>query len=154
MPSEPISRVVQPQSARQAAGTLTRWARPLAIAAAVVFGISSVFPVVAAFVKDAESWPKWWGVLDVAIAFVLALLALAVTALTRDRVDQHAEDASFRAYRVLIHGIFALLVLFVVVGDGIVWSQCLSGFAWRFWLLCYCLPAWFTLALPRRGHRQ
>ena len=150
MTSEPISRAGKLQSARHTAGRLTRWARPLAIAVAAIFSISSAFPVVAAFIKDAESWPKWWGVLDVSIASVLALLAFAVIGLTRGQVDKQAEDASFRAYRVLIHGIFALLVVFVLFGDSIVWSQCLSGFAWRFWLLCYCLPAWFMLARPRR----
>jgi VIT1/CCC1 family predicted Fe2+/Mn2+ transporter len=150
MPSEPISRAVKPQSARHATGTLTRWARPLAIAAAAVFCVSSAFPLVAAFIRDTEAWPKWWGALDVGVAFVLALLALAVTGLTRSHVDKQAEDASFRTYRVLMHGIFALMVVFVLFGDDIIWSQCLPGFAWRFWLLCYCLPAWFTLARPRR----
>jgi len=121
------------------------WGRPLAIAAAVVFFISSAFPVVAGFVKDTESWPKWWGMLDVSIAFVLALLAFAVMALASGKVDRQAEDASYRAYRVLIHAIFAILVVFVLVGDEIVWSNCLTGFAWRFWLLLYGLPAWFAV---------
>jgi len=124
---------------------LAPWGRPLALATAVVFCISSVFPAVAAFVTDAESWPKWWGVLDVGIAFLLALLAMAVLGLADGRVNKPAEDASYRAYRTLTHGIFAVLVVFFLFGDRIVWSNCLTGFAWRTWLLLYSLPAWFTV---------
>jgi hypothetical protein len=120
-------------------------ARVLAITTAIVFFLSSVFPVVAGFVKDRDSWPKWWGVLDVCIAFVLAILVLAITALAHGKMNKQAEDASYRAYRVLIHGIFALLVVFFLFGDRIVWGNCLTGFAWRFWLLLYGLPAWLSL---------
>ena len=121
------------------------WARPLAIATAIVFFISSTFPVVAAFVKDRESWPKWWGVLDVSIAFVLAMLAFAVLASGHGRVTRQAEEVSYRVYRILIHGIFAAMLVFVLFGDWIVWSNCLTGIAWRAWLLLYSLPAWFAL---------
>ena len=60
-------------------------------------------------------------------------------------MNKPAEDASYRAYRVLIHGILAMLVVFFLFGDRIVWSNCLTGFAWRAWLLCYGLPAWLTV---------
>jgi hypothetical protein len=60
-------------------------------------------------------------------------------------VNKPAEDASYRAYRVLIHGILAMLVVFFLFGDRIVWSNCLTGFAWRAWLLFYGLPAWLTV---------
>ena len=131
--------------ARPALGRRTGVGRALAIVTAVVFCLSSVFPAVAAFVHDRESWPPWWGVLDVAIAFCLAVLALAVLAAAQGRVTEPAREATYRAYRVLIHGIFAALVAFVLAGDRIVWGNCLTGFAWRAWLLLYCLPAWFTL---------
>ncbi len=55
------------------------------------------------------------------------------------------EIASYHAYRVVIHGIFALLVVFVFFGDRIVWPNCLSGLAWRYWLLLYCVAAWLTV---------
>ena len=92
-----------------------------------------------------ETWPKWWGVLDVAIAFVLAMLALAVIGLAQGTVNKPAENASYRAYRVLIHGILVVLVVFFLFGDRIVWSNCLTGFAWPSWLLFYGLPAWLAL---------
>src|SRR4051794_22787613 len=114
-----------------ASESLARWGRPQAVATAVVFGISTVFPAVAAFVKDTASWPRWWGVLDVSIAFGLALLAFLVLGLAQGRVDTHAEEASYRAYRILIHGLFAMLVVFVFFGERIVWANCLTGFAWR-----------------------
>jgi hypothetical protein len=143
MPLEP--------TAAGAATAPTRWGRPLAVAAAAVFGISSAFPAVAAFVKDTKSWPSWWGVLDVAVAFLLAALVIAVIGLTQGKVTRQAEDASYRAYRVLIHGGFVVLAVFVLLGDRIVWGNCLPGFAWRAWLLFYCLPAWFTLAAAGAG---
>jgi hypothetical protein len=103
------------------------------------------FPVVAGFVTNRETWARRWGVLDVAIAFVLAMLALAVIGLAQGRVSKPAEDASYRAYRALIHGIFAIGVLFILFGDRIVWTNCITGFAWRYWLLLYGLPGWLTV---------
>jgi hypothetical protein len=119
--------------------------RPLAIAAAVVFVVSSAFPAIVGFAHDTTTFPKWWGVADVAVAFVLAVLTIAVVGLARGRVDKSAEEATYRAYRVLIHGIFAMMVAFFLLGDRIVWINCLPGFAWRSWLLAYCLPAWFVV---------
>jgi hypothetical protein len=111
----------------------------------VVFALSSAFPVVAGLSHDPEAFPPWWGALDVGIAFLLALLAFLVLGFARGRVNKPVEDLSYRAYRVLIHAIFAALVVFFVFGDRIVWTQCLTGLAWRFWLLLYCLPAWLAL---------
>jgi hypothetical protein len=126
--------------------------RRLAIATAVVFCISIVFPVVAGFVKERESWPRWWGVLDVVIAFVLAVLALAVVGSAEGRIGREAEDESYRAYRLLHYGILVMLVVFFLLGDRIVWTNCLTGFAWRYWLLLYGLPAWFTLMKVSGSH--
>ncbi len=120
------------------------WGRRLAVGTAIVFCISAVFPAAAGFVRDTESWPKWWGVLDVSVAFLLAILTFAVLGIANDGVNKQAEEASYRAYRILAHGILAGLVSFFVLGDRIIWSQCLTGFAWRTWLLLYSLPAWIT----------
>jgi VIT1/CCC1 family predicted Fe2+/Mn2+ transporter len=144
MASEQINQLANPKSAPHSTAPLPRCGRPLAIATAIIFCISSAFPAVAAFVRDTESWPKWWGVLDVGIAFFLAILALALLGLAQGKVNKQAEGASYRAYRILTHGILAGLVVFFLIGDRIVWSNCLTGFAWRAWLLLYSLPAWFT----------
>ena len=127
-----------------ASEALAIWGRPLAVATAVVFFISSAFPVAAGLSKNTASFPGWWGMLDDGIAFILALLAIVVLALAQGQVTRQAEDASYRAYRVLLHGIFAMLVVFFLFGDRIVWVNCLTGFAWRAWLLLYSLPAWLT----------
>jgi VIT1/CCC1 family predicted Fe2+/Mn2+ transporter len=149
MSNKPINQPANSESSSHSMAPLAGWGRSLAIATAILFCISSAFPAVAGFVKDTESWPKWWGLLDLVLAFFLALLALAILGLTQGKVNKQSEDASYHVYRILTHGIFALLVVFFLVGDRIVWSNCLTGFAWRAWLLFYCLPAWFT-ALSRR----
>ena len=145
MTNEQLNQPATTDLARRTGAPLPHWSRPLAIATAIVFCVSSVFPVVAAFVTNRETWPRWWGVLDVAIAFVLAMLALAVIGCAQGKLNKSAEDASYRAYRVLIHGICITLVVLFLVGDRIVWSNCITGFAWRAWLLCYGLPAWLTV---------
>jgi hypothetical protein len=127
----------------------THWDRPLAVAAASVFGGSLVFPAIAAFVIDTCSWPKWWGVMDVTIAFFLGCLALTIASFATRKVNSRDEAASYRAYRILIHAILATSAMFALLGDWIVWNNCLNGLAWRFWLLLYCLPPW--LALFRGG---
>ena len=133
--ANPISLATEPRAL---------WGRPLALVAAVVFCISSAFPVIAGLSKNTASFPKWWGMLDVGIAFVLAILAFVILALANGRVNKQAEDASYRAYRVLTHGILAIIIIFFLFGDRVTWSNCLTGLAWRTWLLLYSLPAWFT----------
>ena len=94
-----------------------------------MFFISLAFPVVAGLSKNTESFPKWWGPLDVGLAFVLAILALVIIGLTQGHVDEQAEDASYRAYRILNHGILAMCVVFMLFGDRIIWINCITGFA-------------------------
>jgi hypothetical protein len=134
------------------ASARTLWSRPLAITAAVLFFISWLFPTIAGVSKNTESFPKWFGRVDVGLAFILALLALVIMALAGGKLDQKAADASYRAYRVLIHGILVMLVAFFLFGDRIIWIQCLTGFAWRTWLLLYCLPAWLTALRAQANH--
>ena len=143
MPSEQINPPTNSHASPQSTGPRP-WARPLAITAAVLFVISSAFPTAAGLSKNTADFPRWWGWVDVGLAFVLAILALDIMALAEGKVNQQAVDATYRAYRILIHGIFVLLVVFFLTGDRIVWINCLTGFAWRAWLLAYCLPAWFT----------
>jgi len=118
------------------------WSRPFAIATAIVFLISSVFPVVAGLSKHTESFPAWWGMLDVGIAFILAIMAFVVYGLAHGRVNKQVEQTTYRAYRMLIHGILILTAVFLLFGDRIVWINGLPGIAWRAWLLVYLLPEW------------
>ena len=128
------------------------WGRPLALASAVLFFVSSLFPLIAGLSKNTASFPKWWGMLDVGLAFVLVILAFAII-VPNSKVSNQAADASYRTYRVLTHGILIMCVVFFLFGDRIVWINCLTGFAWRAWLLLYALPAWFNaLGLPDSSH--
>jgi hypothetical protein len=144
MPTEQINERANPNATPLTTEPRALWGRPLAVAAAIVFFISSAFPVVAGLSKNTASFPKWWGTLDVALAFVLAALAFLVMVVAEGKVDRQVTDVSYRTYRILIHGIFVMLVVFFLAGERIVWTNCLTGFAWRAWLLLYCLPAWFT----------
>jgi len=121
-----------------------RWGRPLAIATAVVFVVSSAFPVVAGLSKNTASFPKLWGMLDVGIAFILAFLAIGLVTLSQGYVNQRAENDSYRAYRIMNHAILALCMVFIFAGDRIIWVNCVTGLAWRIWLLVYGLPAWLA----------
>jgi hypothetical protein len=123
---------------------IPHWGRPLAIATAAVFVLSLIFPVAAGLSHDTASFPGWWGPLDVSLAFVLAALVLVILGIAQGKVTRPTENMTYRAYRTLIHGVFAMLVVFFLFGDRIVWSNCLTGLAWRSWLLLYALPAWFT----------
>src|SRR5215471_10814369 len=122
-----------------------RWGRPLAVATAAIFCVSTAFPVVAGLSKNTGAFPKWWGIADVVLAFVLAAMVLALMAAAQGRINKEADEAAYRAYRVLIHGILVMGVVFFLAGDRITWINCLTGFGWRTWLLLYALPSWFTL---------
>ena len=150
MAREQLNPLVNTASTPHAMASLTV-GRPLAIATAIVFCISLAFPTVAAFVRDRESWPKWWGVLDVSIAFFLAVLAFLVLTITRGNVNKRAEQASYHAYRQLTHGLLVMCVVYMLFGDYIILPNCLTGFAWRAWLLLYILPAWLTALRERPG---
>lgn len=150
MTAAPTSPKSDPDLPSVAVERRARWGRRLAIASGFVFLISLVFPVTAGLSKNAADFPRWWGRLDVGIAFLLAILVLAVMGFANGKVNQRANDATYRAYRVLIHAVFLILVVFFLVGERVIWINCLTGLAWRFWLLMYALPAWFT-ALGQRG---
>jgi hypothetical protein len=120
------------------------WGRPVAIVTAGAFFVSSLFPVVAGLSKNTKSFPQWWGRVDVGLAFLLVGLALAVVASGQGRENQQVLETSYHAYRFLNHAILGMLVAFFLAGDRIVWAHCLTGFAWRAWLLIYALPAWFA----------
>jgi hypothetical protein len=132
-------------------GSTRRWDRPLGIAAAIVFMISTAFPVAAALTPDTSSLPPIVGILDVAVAFLLVVMAFTVITAARGQVTKEVESLTYRLYRILIHAIFALIVIFFLFGDRIHWINGLLGVGWRFWLLLYALPSWLALMGLRRG---
>lgn len=112
--------------------------RPVVLAAAVAFALSSLFPALAGL---ARATPRWLGIADVAVAAVAIVLALSVVALAPGPFDAVVTAASFRAYRAGASLFLALLVTFFLLGDRVRWSILLVGLAWRGWLLAYVLPA-------------
>ena len=132
-------------------GRQVLWSRRFAVSTAVVFVVSTVFPIVAGLSRNTSAFPKWWGVLDVALAFVLAIMAIVMSALVGRSIPKEAEEATYRAYRSLTHGILVMVVVFFLFGDRITWIYCLTGLAWRAWLLLYSLPAWFAAFRPSAG---
>ena len=55
--------------------TQTFWVRPFPFVAAMLFLLSWVFPIGAGLAKN-TAFPKWWGTVDVAVAFALAIAVL------------------------------------------------------------------------------
>ena len=119
-----------------------RWRRAFAVTVAILFVLSWIFPVGAGLARDTSHFPKWWGAVDVGLAFVLAILAFSIQALARRQLDKRAEETTYRIYRVLTHAIIAVGVLVMIAGDRIVWANCATGFLWRTWLFLYILPWW------------
>ena len=117
--------------------------RSLAIATAVMFCVSTLFPLTAAVYPNAEGLPRVVGVLDGIIAFAVVIMAMVLHARTQGKVTKDDHAAAYRAYRVLMHAILGLLVVFFLLGDRIAWSILLVGLAWRAWLLVYTMPAWY-----------
>lgn len=125
-----------------------RSVRSLAIATAVVFCISTVFPVVAAVLPHPAALPRVVGVVDGVLAFTLVVMAMILHARTQGRVTTDAHAATYRAYRVMMHLILGLLAAFFLLGDRIAWNIGLVGLAWRAWLLMFTLPVWHAALRP------
>src|SRR5207253_9485979 len=92
-----------------------------AVATAAIFCVSTVFPVVAGLSKNTGAFPKWWGIADVVLAFVLAAMVFLVMVAAHGKISRQADDATYRAYRILTHGIFVMLVVFFLAGERITW---------------------------------
>ena len=100
--------------------------------------------MVAGLSRRTDAFPRLWGILDVAIAFVLVALALVITALFDREVNEEIKQVAYRFYRVFINAILVILVVFFLAGDRIVWTIVLPGLAWRAWLLFYGFPPWLA----------
>jgi hypothetical protein len=128
--------------------------RVFALTAAILFVFSWIFPVGAGLARDTTIFPRWWGTVDVAVAFVLALAAFGLQRMVRGKVDKPVEETVYRIYRTLTHAILAVAALVMLVGNRVVWMNCATGFLWRTWLLLYILPWWLAAARrPETAHR-
>lgn len=126
--------------------TRTTWRRAFAFTAASLCALSWIFPLAAGLTKDKTSFPTWWGPVDVALAFVLAISAFGIQALVREEMDKQAKETTYRFYRISTHGILVVGAVVMLAGDRIAWANCATGFLWRTWLLLYILPWWVAAA--------
>src|SRR5262245_45424110 len=120
--------------------------RAIALTAAILFVLSWIFPVGAGLVKNPTNMPQWWGSVDVALAFVVAVGAFGIQVLSHGNVDKQAERTTYRIYRSSLHALLVVGVLVMLAGDRINWANCATGFLWRTWLFLYILPWWLAAA--------
>jgi len=78
--------------------------RAIAQTAALLFVLSWIFPVAAGLVKNPTSLPRWWGTVDVALAFVVAVGAFGIQILSYGNVDKQ-ERTTYRIYRSSLHAL-------------------------------------------------
>jgi hypothetical protein len=71
-----------------------------------------------------DRWPleKHSVLLDVGMAFVLAIVAYALIAITQGKVNKQATGASYRTYRFLTHGLPVMIVVFFLLTIGSIGS--------------------------------
>jgi len=120
--------------------------RSIALIAAILFVLSWTFPVVAGLVRNPTSLPNWWGTVDLALAFAVAVGACAIPGIAHGNVDKQAERTTYRIYRRSLHAKLVVGVLVMLAGDRIKWAYCATGFLWRAWLFLYILPWWLVAA--------
>ena len=127
--------------------------RAIALTAAILFVLSWIFPIGAGLVRNPASLPRWWGAVDVALAFVVGIGALVIPGLGHGNLDQQTERTTYRIYRRWLHAILLVGVLAILAGDRIKWANCATGFLWRSWLFLYILP-WWLAAADRTGSAE
>jgi hypothetical protein len=120
--------------------------RAIALTAAILFVLSWIFPVAAGLVRNPASLPRWWGTVDVALAFVVGVGALVIPGLGHRNLDKQTERTTYQIYRSSLHAILLVGVLVMLAGDRIKWANCATGFLWRTWLFLYILPWWLAAA--------
>jgi hypothetical protein len=105
---------------------------------AVVGALSTSMPVIAAVAG--QPLPRWVGLLDVALAALLALLSIALTRGAPPAFDDRTMRRAFKVSRGASHVMIAMVALFLLVGDAIDWHVLLVGLGWRAWLFVWTLP--------------
>jgi hypothetical protein len=118
--------------------------RRLVLLTAALFGVSTMFPIVAAVVQPDPS-PLWAGITDVALAILICVCGFTIATRAAERFDDRVVRSAFRIYRTGATALLVLICVFFVVGDRIGWHILLPGLAWRAWLLAWVLPAGLSL---------
>jgi len=104
-----------------------------------LFVVSSLFPVVAAWLPSDP--PRWLGVADVVVAGLLAAATLALASPAGGAVSDADVAAGYRLVRVVAYVIPCLLALFFAVGARANWQVLVIGLGWRAFLLVMVAPS-------------
>ena len=79
--------------------------RAISLTVTILFVLSWIFP--AGLLRNPTSLPQWWGTVDVALAFVVAVGACVIPALGHGNFDKQAEHTTYRIYRSSLHALLA-----------------------------------------------
>lgn len=107
---------------------------------AVLFVVSTAFPIVAALIPPSTT-PSALGLLDVAVAAIVVMLGFTIESVARDRVSDGDRTVAWRVVRIVATVPLLLLIVFFMRADIVRWDVLLVGLAWRTWLLVWVLPA-------------
>jgi ABC-type dipeptide/oligopeptide/nickel transport system permease subunit len=118
--------------------------RQFAVFGAAALALSTTFPVIASLIPS--EWVSMWvGIVDVALAVIVVILAGLIDARARGRFDERVARATLVFCRTLAVVPLALLALFFLAGDSVRWPVLLAGLAWRAWIMMYTFPSAYTL---------
>ena len=118
--------------------------RRLVLGTAVLFAVSTMFPILAAALQPDPS-PVWAGIADVGLTILTCACGFRIAARAAERFDDRVVRSAFRIYRTGATALLALLCGYFVFGDRIAWHILLPGLAWRAWLLAWVLPSGLSL---------
>jgi len=105
---------------------------------ALLFGVSTAFPVAASLLPP-SGIPTAFGLIDVVLAGLVILLGLAIESAVRDQVTDDDRRIAWGVVRLLANVPLLLLIVFFIRADIVRWDVLLVGLAWRTWLLLWVL---------------
>ncbi len=105
----------------------------------LLFVISTAFPILAALQETPA--PGVLGLVDVAVAALMALLGFTIDALSRPAVTDANRATAWWVLRGVAGTLLLLVIIFFARPGLFRWEVLLVGLAWRAWLLVWVLPA-------------
>lgn len=109
--------------------------------AAVLFVVSTAFPIAASLISIGAR-PQWMGVADVIIAFTWVFVVFGIETLTHEKPNDEIRKKSLTVYRAISIVPLALIVIYFLAGERVDWEVLLVGLGWRSWLAIYAFPNW------------
>ena len=126
--------------------------RALAWAYIEVGAVSTAFPIIASLLPP-DAVPAFIGLVDVAMAGVLVVIAFWLEARARPHVTLEHRVEAYRVIRLASVSLLVLLVVFFLTPANVNWTVLLVGLAWRAWLAIWVLPS-LLAALQKEARRR